>query len=196
MTQRPTELHGLLPFYVNGTLSVDERIAVEAGLEQDPELRAALEETRSIYSDMHAEPMPYPGDTSLARLMKAIETVPQDSIPAAAQPKTAKTPASTVLKLALVAALVALVVQGFIFWRGDLGVGLASGSAEGTVTVAFQPDATEGEIRALLMELDLQIVSGPSSLGLYQLRGDGTSAVLQALPNRTDVVESAENAMD
>lgn len=196
MTRRPTELQGLLPFYVNGTLSLDERAAVEADLEHDQDLRAALDETRSIYTDMQSEPMPYPGDTSLARLMKAIETVPQDQIPTTAQPGAARTPASTVLKLALVAALVALLVQGVIFWRGDLGVGLASGGAEGTVTVAFQPNATESEIRALLTELDLQIVSGPSSLGLYQLRGNGTSAVLQALSSRTDVVESAENAMD
>ena len=100
------------------------------------------------------------------------------------------------MNLALAASLAALLVQGVIFWRGDIGVGLASGGSKGTITVAFQPDATEREIRDLLTELDLQIVSGPSSLGLYRLKGDGSATALQALMSRGNIVESAENAMD
>lgn len=197
MTRSSSDLHELLPFYVNGTLSAEERARVEEALTDDAELRVALEETRRLYTDMRSEPAPRSADTNLARLMRAIDRTPQDAVSTTTdtrpEPRRTNGP---ILKLALAASLVALLVQGFVFWRGDIGVGLASGNDKGTLTVAFQPDATESEIRALLTELDLQIVSGPSSLGLYRLKGDGSATALQALMSRGNIVESAENAMD
>lgn len=54
------------------------------------------------------------------------------------------------------------------------GFGLASAMPEGALadadfTVAFNPDATEAEIRELLLSNGLEIVEGPSVLGLYGL---------------------------
>jgi anti-sigma factor RsiW len=196
MTDVPElEAEGLLAFYVNGTLSPLERKHVEEALSLDAGLRAELAELQRTYADMQAEPLPHHSDTGFARLMREIEQTPQDTVPAADMPDgpAARPP---ILKLALVAALVALAVQSALLWFPEqTGVELASGAGQGDIVVAFQPDATEGDIRALLTALDLQIVSGPSSLGLYQLGSANADASIEALIARPDVVESAEHAM-
>ena len=195
MTEQATlEAQGLLAFYVNGSLSDDERRAVEDALEQDAELRKELQDMQTVYDNMHSAPLPHRSDTGFARLMRAIDQTPQDVVEPAPAANTARS-ATPVLKWALVAAFVALAVQSTVLWQANTGVGLASGGVQGDITVAFQPDASEQDIRDLLMTLDLQIVSGPSSLGLYQLKSADPVEDIQMLTANPDVVESAENAM-
>jgi hypothetical protein len=64
----------------------------------------------------------------------------------------------------------------------------------GVLSVAFAPDATEAAIRALLLEQGLEIVAGPSALGLYVLRADDPEAARAALLAATGLVESADPA--
>ena len=64
------------------------------------------------------------------------------------------------------------------------------------LTVAFAPTATEAEIRALLQELDAQVVAGPSNEQLYTLQLTDSSdaaadAALRRLRARTSLVRFA-----
>ena len=68
----------LLPFWVNGTLSPEERDMVEAALEQDPTLRQEAEMLALIRATVKEQPeMQSPGELGLARLRRVIEDNPQ-----------------------------------------------------------------------------------------------------------------------
>lgn len=190
------ETRALLPFFVNGTLDEDERRVVLAALEADAGLREEARLLSSLRQDMQDAPLPHPGDTAFARLMKEVARTPQDPSPASEEQPQSPSRRGLGLRLALVAAVLVLALQSVTLWQNRDGIRLASGDTADELIIAFQPDATERDIRDLLLELDLQIVSGPSSLGLYRVRSAAPEDDVAALSARQDIVESAENAMD
>ena len=105
-------------------------------------------------------------------------------------------------QLAASIALVALTVQfaGSLFTTApvkDDATYQTAGSTEErpTLTVAFVPEATEADIRALLLSVDATFVSGPSALGLYEIAAtrEGTLEEVQsALEEADDLVESVQ----
>ena len=65
------------------------------------------------------------------------------------------------------------------------------------LVVAFAPGATEADLRALLLDLDLVIVDGLSALGLYRLvpasgSAEDLAAAAAALAAAADLVDSVE----
>jgi hypothetical protein len=183
----------LLPFYLNGTLDDAERAEVEAALATDESLRWELEFLKGIESDVQArDPGPSPGEFGLARLMRDIDGETRTA------PSTRTR--SRIWQIAAAIAVAVVAVQGiYIAGGGDRIVELAGGeqsvTAGPTLTVAFSPDAIEAEIRALLLETGLEIVGGPSALGLWTLAVTGEispAEAVGALQGRTDIVESAE----
>lgn len=188
------EAEALLVFYANGSLIGQERDLVEQALESDAELREELNMIAKLRAEMQSAEPANPGDTAYYRLMKEVEKTPQD-VP----PKTGAVAKGRISlsRAVLVLAMLALLVQSFVLWgMRDAEFSLASGGEGAELTVAFRPDASEAAIRSLLLELDLQIVSGPSSLGLYRLSSENPDQSVDALRVRSDVVESAENAND
>jgi hypothetical protein len=158
----------LLPFLANGTLQGEEKARAEAAVAADPALAAELATLRAIRAAMQEEALPQsPGAFGQARLMREIAREAKASRPGWVWPGLAA------------AAVLLLAVQTAVIWRDD-GLRLADGgveTAEGPVlTVAFAGTATEAEIRALLLELDLTIVAGPSALGLYRLAARDAAA--------------------
>jgi len=60
--------------------------------------------------------------------------------------------------------------------------------------VVFQPNASETVIRDLLLASNAQIVSGPSSIGIYEIsfeNEDGLNAGLERFKQAPDIIESA-----
>lgn len=174
------DIHELLPFRANGTLEGADLAAVDAALAEDAELRADLAALTAIRDTMQAEEVASPGDFGLARLMRDVDAETRVSAPVAANDNVV--PLSR-LRIWQVAAAVVLAV-GIGFNLPQVGPGsapmeraenepagftLASGGAEADFTVAFAPDATEADMRALLLAAGLEIVSGPSALGIYGL---------------------------
>jgi anti-sigma factor RsiW len=182
------DVAALLPFLVNGTLAGDEKVRVEAAVAADPGLQGELAALRAIRTQMQAEPWPQsPGAFGEARLMRDIA-------------RDGRIPRTGWLWQAVAAAaVVLLVVQTALIWRDD-GLRLAEGSAETAtgpvLTVAFVPTAAEADLRALLLELDLTIVSGPSAIGLYRLsaRDEAARAVALERLAASPLVESVEAA--
>lgn len=191
------EIDALLVFHANGTLKPDERQHVETVMARDPALSDDLSLLQALRAEMQEEALPAAGALAQQRLMSAVSRTPQDAAAPLAQTQDTKTQ-WPFARMVAVLAVAALVGQNFFAWRGNDAPAyeLASSGTVGDLLVAFQPSATEEMIRQTLLSLDLQIVSGPSSLGLYRLSSEDPQAGQKALAARNDVIESVENASE
>lgn len=181
-------IHELLAFRANGTLEGADLAMVEAALEADADLRAELAALTAIRATMQSEEVQSPGDFGLARLMRDVEAEQRErlSTPAPAAANDNVVPLMRLRIWQVAAAVVLAVGIGFNLpqfgpatapmdsaeapMAAPTGFTLASGdTAQADFTVSFAPDATEAEIRGLLLDAGLEIVSGPSALGIYGL---------------------------
>lgn len=189
-----TDVVGLLPFAVNGSLPPEEAREVEDWLARDPDLQDDAGFLTRLRALMRAEPLPDTGaEFGLARLMRDL---PPQLAPEAARP------AARWLAPALAAGVAALVAglgtAALMQPRpGEVPVyEQASGDAADLprLTVTFAPEARLSEVAALLQAQDLVIVDGPGALGLYRLElppGADASAVAEALAQAA-IVASVE----
>lgn len=199
MTRARNEVELDLAFLVNGTLDAEARAEVEALLAEDARLRSEAAALAAIREEMQAEDIRSPGEFGLARLLR-------DASREGAGPVTMKTPEQApargwVWKVAAAVALVALVGQTLLMQGTSDGPGYAlAGAADpGALVVSFAPSAPEEAIRSLLVGADLEIVGGPSALGLYRLdviEGGDLARATDALRAAADIVESVENATE
>ena len=190
MTDERTRLEELLPFAVNGTLDEAEQAEIEAALAADDTLAAELAFLRVVRREVRArEVAASPGEFGLARLKRAV-AAERDTV----------TPLRRTgwWKAAAVAAVALFTVQTVAILTAPDDVVRLAGGGSGAVeagpalTVAFRPDATEAEIRALLLSAGVGIVEGPSALGLYRvapLEGTTLDAAEAALAAAATVVE-------
>ena len=182
------EILTLLPFQANGTLTgaearaVAEAVAADTGLQQD---LAALVALRAA---MQAEPVQSPGAFGLARLTRSLDDIE------AARHKASR---PWIWQAAAAVALAAFLGQAVVVWLVPAGrdVTLASGTDAAGLTVAFAPQATEAAIRDLLLSHGLQVVGGPSALGLWQVAGDDLAGAAAGLA-ASALVESVEQVGD
>ncbi|MCW5623418.1 MAG: hypothetical protein KIT73_01710 [Burkholderiales bacterium] len=192
------ELHEarlLLPWFVNGTLDEAGRHTVEAGLEASATLRAERDWLVALRRDVQAETIAAPDDAGLAQLMQRIDGERPANVVSLPVAKRARWFAP-VLALAASLVLGQAIVIGVLLGERDEGFRPLSGptaTAGDRIQIRFQPEATEAQIRTLLLDIDGDIVAGPGALGLYTIRVETgrSGAVLQRLTTRRDVVDSA-----
>lgn len=182
------EAEALLPFLANGTLEGAERAEVESIVMADPGLQADLAALRAIRSTLQQEQEYSPGELGLARLERSIdaETTHRRMRPLAWQ-------------IAAAVLLAVVVAQAAWQFRGP-GTGdyRLAGAQTPAFTVAFRASATEAELRDLLQAAGVEIVSGPSALGLYGLAildGETIDDARVRLEN-SDLVESLESVSE
>jgi anti-sigma-K factor RskA len=196
----------LLPWYVNGTLSAEERRQVEAYLERSGRARDEVDLLRALRQQVKDEAVENsPGELGLQRLKREIKQA--DQAPAGGDRMAGRTIsiASFWRPLAAAACLVVVVQAGVMVGLRtgtiDPGtVGIASGTtglSAPVLQVTFAPDATEEQIRELLQSAGASIAEGPTALGIYQLRlldAESTSIdeALTTLRANGDVVTFAE----
>ncbi|MCK0171785.1 hypothetical protein MWU53_12010 [Aliiroseovarius sp. S1123] len=156
----------LLPFWVNGTLSPEERDMVEAALEQDPTLRQEAEMLALIRATVKEQPeMQSPGELGLARLRRVIEDNPQTVLDGRSRARRYILSFSS----GLAAALALLAVLGNFRASEDVYELASSSDDAANIVVMFRPDVTQASMSALLQMHDLVIVDGPSAIGLFRL---------------------------
>jgi anti-sigma factor RsiW len=198
---RDDELDLLLPFYVNGTLSAEERRQVESYLERSSHARDEVALLRALRQQVKDEAIENsPGELGLQRLKREIKQAEQ--APPSGDRMTGRTitVASFWRPLAVAACLVVMVQAGVMVGLGGFGGGDTVEPASGTAAVmqvTFAPDATEEQIRELLQSAGASIADGPTALGIYQLRlvdAEATSVdeALTTLRANGDVVTFAE----
>jgi hypothetical protein len=175
------EIEALLPFMANGTLTGEERQMVEAAVNADLSLQDELATLRAIRLTMQAETVQSPGDFGVARLMR--ETQPH------------ATPSRPLLWQIAAGVLLAIVVgQGALMIRDPVSDGYELAGQVSPALIGFAPEATDIAKRELLLEAGVEIIGGPSALGLYEftpIQGvtfEQASAILEA----SDLVETLE----
>jgi anti-sigma factor RsiW len=186
-----TKFLELLPWYANGTLTDADRAWVEEMLRKDPRAAAELAWHQSLQQRVQADVPEVSDEIGLARTLKRIRTEAA-ATQAAVAPRRAAARRGTSLSERVreffegmrltpafaMAALVIVVQAGVIF-------NLAGGDREyeqvralpGAVTeggqlfrVAFRPEASETDMRMLLVSIQGNIESGPGQLGDYYVR--------------------------
>ncbi|HEY2289889.1 MAG TPA: zf-HC2 domain-containing protein [Thermoanaerobaculia bacterium] len=224
---REQEAHGervhqrvweLLPWYVNGSLAERERERVEthlaACLRCQEEERVCRRMAGDVVRGGEVAPAPHP--VQLQRMLARIEESEREEKESAGGWRLLAPLRSLVqatprpLRGALVAqAAVILLLVGFLAWSlarplqppADYHVLESAPPAPVPtvhLTVMFQPNATEREIRGVLRSVSGKITAGPSAMGAYTVEvpaaGDPAGAVVARLRSEPQVVMFAEPA--
>jgi hypothetical protein len=198
----------LLPFYVNGTLGADDRTWIEHYLREHPLAANELNWLRSVQTMTQAEAVPVSAEVGLERAMRRIHgeraaTVPPQAALSAVERLRewfSRLVPAPILKPALagalaVIALQAVVITAMVGERDDTSLirtvpptGVAEQGA--FVKVNFRPDATEADIRMLLIDVQANIASGPGQLGDYYVRVPAWQVdAVQAMLGASAIVE-------
>jgi anti-sigma factor RsiW len=168
----------LLPWLVNGTLEPLERAAVEAHLAGCFECRGEAERCRALQIEVRsAEVAPSPHPAQLAQLMRRVDEVERTR----KGPRLVRLLGARKVNVwwAIAAQAAAVVVLlAVIFWPAppkrfvtlsDPAPPVAAAAAQRQVRVVFTPNATEAEMRRVLLEVRGEVVGGPSPLGAYTI---------------------------
>ncbi|HYN23369.1 MAG TPA: zf-HC2 domain-containing protein [Thermoanaerobaculia bacterium] len=205
----------LLPWYVNGTLETGEVRSVEDHTAHCERCRDELESCRRIGEAMSpaAQAMPSPHPAQLARLMSRLDEAESSALGPRLKNVLAVTPKAVRWTLAVQLAAVLLLAAGAtgLFWSQraavpPLGPPAAPASpaeyrtlsepavpaaAVFRVRVVFAEEATERQIREVLLGAGGQIAGGPSPLGAYEVElpagRDPLPVVLSYLRARREV---------
>lgn len=175
-------LHALLPWYVNGTLDVQTRRAVDRELAQSPSLRSELVWLKLVRSQIReqtqAEVSARSESAGLDTLMALVHGEQSGKVlplklrvdrwvaGVRRMPMSMGIAAAVVLTQAvIIGALLDPPAQ-------DPLRTLSGGEAAGgqLLQITFKPQATEAQIRSLLASIQGEIVAGPGALGVYAVR--------------------------
>jgi len=204
----------LIPWVVNGTASATEREAVEAHLEGCADCRGELEFQRGLQATIAAQSR-VEGDVreSWQRLRHRIDA----AAPAApAQRLDSRRGRAGRLQMrwlvaAMVVQAIGLAGLGAALWSRPYALGGLAAAAPGvpaayrtlssteaaapaaTIRVVFAPEVTVAQVQSMLAAAHLQVVAGPSNVGVWTLgpardsSRDATETALRELRARTEV---------
>ncbi len=197
-----------IPFLLNGTLSAAERDALKAAISQEPALARELELQRRI-RDAVNQSAAVPLRSSLPQFMNRLSAESQrvandaSNNVSSLQRKVTPMPVSKQQRLgwkiafALAASLAVIQATYLVPLLRQTGGTLEplSGQTAGVVApnlqITFRGDATERQIRELLRGAGVELVSGPSALGVYAARAADPVRAVAALLAAKSVVEGA-----
>jgi hypothetical protein len=175
VTDRHEKVLELLPWYVNGTLAGEELAAVEHHVGECLPCRMALKEERQLQSLVrqgHAAP---DMDDGLAALLRRVDRLEQAD---GRRPRAPGSFAVSTWRLGLAAAAGASLVALLVWIAQSPGPGAGreapfaplsapSDAAGRRIDVVFDDDISSPEISAILSDLGVGIVGGPSDIGRY-----------------------------
>ena len=181
--------------YVRGRLPGEAAARIAAEAAARPELAAEIAMIRGVIAAFDEDASaPAPGELGWARLSRALDAEPRR---AAAAPERR---GAALWPMAAAAAAAVLVWQlaavPLLTGPGQVpGYAPVTEAPAGfTLSVAFAPEAREGEIRELLRAVGGRVSDGPSAVGLWQLSFPGAEArdaAMEALA-AAPVVESVQ----
>lgn len=166
----------LLPWYVNGSISAEDRAFVERHLAEHPEARTELDWYRSLSSRMQDSAPAVPATIGLAKVLTLI----RGDQPTLAERIGAFFGGFGLGPMPAMAGAVIMAVQaGFIFNlmgtvkedESEIRALKAVNVVEGPMLkLNFAPEAKEADIRFLLMSVQGSLAGGPGQLGDYFVR--------------------------
>jgi anti-sigma factor RsiW len=172
----------LLPWLANGTLTEEERTAVERHLSTCASCAqeiAWLHEVGAAMTEL-ANDVPEARLSSLASVLEAVDRHERAKAEArswlARQLDSIWRPSRPVVRLALAAQFILIVILGVALLVRDQREpslttlsGSTSAPAGTRLTVVFEPGTTEETMRKALLDVGGNVVSGPSVLGVYRV---------------------------
>jgi anti-sigma factor RsiW len=176
---RHDELRQLVPWFANGTLEGAEAERLSAHLESCAECRAELDSCRRLGERLRERlanaPAPHP--VQLRRLLDRLEQPQPDEQPEPRSPRRRLGHWPAAARWLVAAQFAALALLGFAFGSRTapepgfrtLSAPQSSTAGRGIARVVFAEGVREVEMRALLLELEAEILGGPSPLGVYTL---------------------------
>ena len=179
----------LLPWLANDTLEAEERRAVEAHVAGCAECRAELEQCKTLGERMRgASVSPSPHPAQLHALMRRID----DGERARRWPQPFAGHPRFVRGALLAQAAVIVILLALAFWPAldrqqqaqfrTLSDAPAAAAPVHQIRVVFRPDATEEQIRRLLLEVRGELAGGPSALGAYTVAVPAAGPGAEPLP--------------
>ena len=199
------EIDPLLPWYVNGTISEEDRHRVEEHLSECADCQREVLFLKKLEEAVETEPSPVP---SPGLLQDTLERIGRRRLNLFDRVTEWLAPAPR-LRWAAIATGLAIVLQTTVI------VGLLGRSGEKTyetltvtstqqetgprIVIAFQENVTEAVMRETLHTIRGQIVSGPSPLGFYiiELPKEESLTIdkrLEELRAKKEVIRFAERA--
>ena len=177
----------LLPFYVNGTLGAEDRVWIDTYLRDHPNAENELRWLRSVQATTREEAVAVSSEVGLERAMQRIRA-DRPAVSPALPPSLvervrewlSRLVAPAMLKPMLAGALAVIALQTVVITsmvgenddtsltRNPPPIGVTENGPY--VKVNFKPDATEADIRMLLIDVQASIASGPGQLGDYYVR--------------------------
>jgi hypothetical protein len=198
-----------IPFLLNGTLPAADAEALKAAINAEPALGRELELQRRIREAVN-QSAAVPMRSSLPQFMNRLSAESQRTVNDATNNVTSlqrKVAPMAVAKqqrlgwkiaFALAASLAVIQAAYLVPLLQQTGGTLeplsgasSSVTAAPNLQITFRGDATERQMREVLRASGVEIVSGPSALGVYQARAADPARALAALMAAKTVVEGA-----
>lgn len=187
----------LIPLYVKGLLPASRRADIENAAEKDARLKLEIEHWRKIHGayEVIGERIPHPSPAAYPRIAAVIREQHGTGF-------FGRFAASRKIPLAFIAvqflviiALGIYIIQTRAEYRTlSVPQNIINGPVK--IHIVFRENATEAEIRNLLLQVHARIISGPSRSGLYLIEipsGEDADKRLGILQNAV-IVEIAEKS--
>lgn len=196
-----------IPFLLNGTLSADEQSALKAAIAADPVLARELELHKRIREAVN-QSAAVPVRSSLPQFLNRLAAESQREVlrgtDNVATLERKVTPLSQELrsrrgwKVAFALAASLVVIQAAMLApllkqtspTLEPLSGASNAPAAANLQLTFKPEATEKQIRELLRANGIEIVAGPSALGVYSARAQDANTAVKAIATNSAVIES------
>ncbi|MFQ5901990.1 MAG: anti-sigma factor family protein [Thermodesulfobacteriota bacterium] len=209
MTYKPEQLREMIPLYLNGTLSEEERRTFEDDLEDNPELKHELmefSEIKGFYKTIEEE-IPLPSENLYERVLHNIRSEPVSSVTRKEgygdrlweyvrafffSPRFSW--GLVAVQLGIILFLVITLPRGERFQTLTSEYTLKEEGIR--INVVFDEAAMEKEIREVMTRVGAKIIDGPSPVGLYTIVVKDYQDIEQLLNvlNQTEIVIFAEKA--
>jgi Putative zinc-finger len=196
-TPEHAAIAALIPWYVNATLSDEDRVRLDAHLGLCAACLKDLSLERRVYEGISSESgIEYMPAASLKRLQARLD----GEIPAAMATETTDSTAPRIRRMmpwpGLMAASIALMAVAISLLAADRWMQYRAQSAapnfytvtssaprarDEAIRAVFVPTITLVELQSILDEAQLRIISGPSEAGVYSLAARSTRPVSESL---------------
>lgn len=170
----------LIPWYVNGTLSDDERSGVERHLNECLPCRAALREERQIHNLVRAQDdVPLGANQGVADLLHKIDRGGKRAALLPLRPRLGLGLSAAALTCVAIAAWILLTPPSREASVGSAPFTTLTDDGNATtnrIDIVFAETTDEAEIREIIASLGATLVSGPSDVGRYTVSVPAESA--------------------
>ena len=158
----------IAPLYVKGILSDEQRLEFEKAVAECINLKDTIEEWKLLNNAYQALEcsLPEPQKNLYPKIAEKVRASKRQSLFQKLMPSPPLSLAFIAVQLLIIITLGVYILQLKTEYR-TLSAPVISGKNTVKINVVFKEDATESEVRKLLLQVDGRIINGPCSSGLY-----------------------------